>query len=189
MTEYRMRTRVYPPLVLLLVVGAMVAMVSCGSGGGSSNGGLCEQCGADPDGPCQPSVEVVPGPDEPAPCNVASAPNPCTVELICRRKVDSAQQRCFPKDPNTDEVNLLFRCDGSRPGGTPGPQATPTLTPTSQATAAQTCGNGVKEGTEQCDTTDLGGQTCETEGCNLGGILSCRVNCTFNFDLCTGCSG
>jgi hypothetical protein len=177
-------------LLLPLVVVALTAVVmsSC-SGSGDSNGGLCEQCGNDPDGPCQPTVEVEVGPDAPAPCNVPNAPVPCTVDLICRRKVDSAQQRCFPKDPDSDGVNLQFRCDGSRPGGTAQPD--PTFTPTPAATSVpQECGNNLQEGTEECDGTDLNGATCLSQGCGAGS-LSCRVSgvpneCTFNLEGCTG---
>ena len=33
---------------------------------------------------------------------------------------------------------------------------------------SETCGNNTVEGTEVCDGTDLGGETCETQG-YLGG--------------------
>jgi hypothetical protein len=110
--------------VLLLALGAGVTtIVSCGSGGGgSSDGGLCEQCGDDPDGPCQSSVEVEPGPNTPT-CDDNGDP-PCTVTLHCFRKRDSAQRRCFP------EHDLSFRCDGEPADrSTPVPTATPTTTP------------------------------------------------------------
>ncbi len=53
-----------------------------------------------------------------------------------------------------------------------------------------TCGNGVIEGTEQCDGQDLNGFTCETLG-NSGGTLQCDpVTCTFDTQLCeSGDSG
>jgi hypothetical protein len=43
------------------------------------------------------------------------------------------------------------------------------------------CGNGIAESGEQCDGSDLGGQTCE----GLGGTLSCKADCTFNTSGCT----
>ncbi|MFH0955139.1 MAG: hypothetical protein V1777_03475 [Candidatus Micrarchaeota archaeon] len=49
---------------------------------------------------------------------------------------------------------------------------------------AAICGNNTIEGTEQCDTTDLNGQTCLTKDFN-GGILTCNSNCTFNTGACT----
>ena len=46
------------------------------------------------------------------------------------------------------------------------------------------CGNGIKEGSEQCDGSDLAGQSCTTEG-YTGGTLSCSASCTFNTSACT----
>ncbi|MBI2100713.1 MAG: right-handed parallel beta-helix repeat-containing protein [Candidatus Vogelbacteria bacterium] len=54
----------------------------------------------------------------------------------------------------------------------------------SGGTAPAVCGNGVIEGTEQCDGTALGGQTCVTRGFT-GGTLSCTATCTFNTSQCT----
>ncbi len=51
---------------------------------------------------------------------------------------------------------------------------------------AGVCGNGVREGREDCDGTDLGGATCASEGCS-GGTLACNPDCTFDFASCTGC--
>ena len=39
-----------------------------------------------------------------------------------------------------------------------------------------TCGNNVIECTETCDGTDLGGETCGTQGCG-GGTLACNSTC------------
>jgi hypothetical protein len=46
------------------------------------------------------------------------------------------------------------------------------------------CGNNIKETGEQCDGTDLGGQTCVGLG-YAGGTLSCKADCTFNTSSCT----
>ena len=189
MADTRRRIQEYRSLWLLLIVvaGVTAAVISSCGGGGSSNGGLCEQCGVSPDGPCQPSVEVVPGPDQPPPCNVeGSLPNPCRVELICRRKVDSAQQRCFPKDPNTADVNFQFRCDGSRPGGTAVPQKTSTPGPTATPSASS-CGDGIIDAGEDCDGINLNGESCESQGCGSGTLLC--LNCNFLFSECSslGC--
>ena len=48
------------------------------------------------------------------------------------------------------------------------------------------CGNSVKEGSEQCDGSDLGGATCITRGFD-GGALGCKANCTFDTSTCTEC--
>lgn len=45
------------------------------------------------------------------------------------------------------------------------------------------CGDGVKAGTEQCDGSDFGGQTCLSLGYS-GGTLSCTASCTYNEASC-----
>ncbi|HVR96688.1 MAG TPA: proprotein convertase P-domain-containing protein, partial [Thermoanaerobaculia bacterium] len=54
---------------------------------------------------------------------------------------------------------------------------------------AAVCGNNLKEGTEVCDGTDLGGQTCVSQGFT-GGTLSCNGTCSaFVTTSCTsGCT-
>ena len=50
------------------------------------------------------------------------------------------------------------------------------------------CGNGVKEGAEECDGADLGGATCASLGFTGGGTLGCTAGCGFNTSGC-GCMG
>jgi len=47
------------------------------------------------------------------------------------------------------------------------------------------CGNGVLQSGEQCDTTDLNGRTCEFFG-YTGGTLGCTNSCTLDFANCAG---
>ena len=49
-----------------------------------------------------------------------------------------------------------------------------------------TCGNGIKEGAEECDGTDLDNKSCLTFGFT-GGTLSCTTGCQFNKLSC--CAG
>lgn len=56
------------------------------------------------------------------------------------------------------------------------------------STRASPCGNGVIDQGEQCDNSNLAGQTCQTRG-YAGGILNCNSNCTFNISACTSGSG
>jgi hypothetical protein len=199
MSRTRLMAEQYRSLgLLLLLVAAVTATIvaSCGGGGGSSNGGLCEQCGVSPDGPCQTDAFVVPGATQPEPCPSPDSTNPngCVRRpLICRRKVDSAQQRCYPKGLDRNNPDFNFHCDGSRPGGTalPEPTTTPvpsaTLTPVSTGTpvANQLCGNGTIEGTEECETGNLDGKSCFDFCDSDAGILLC-INCFFNTSQCTG---
>lgn len=55
---------------------------------------------------------------------------------------------------------------------------------TAQCMSAATCGNAIKEGTEQCDGADVGGMTCATLGFDMG-VLACSATCQFDT---TGCS-
>ena len=46
------------------------------------------------------------------------------------------------------------------------------------------CGNGIREGSEQCDGTDLGTASCLGEGFGCGAI-SCNATCTLNTSACS----
>jgi hypothetical protein len=46
------------------------------------------------------------------------------------------------------------------------------------------CGDGVVNGVEDCDGTNLNSATCQSEGYD-GGSLSCNTDCTFNTNSCT----
>jgi hypothetical protein len=54
---------------------------------------------------------------------------------------------------------------------------------TSGCTPLASCGNGVKEGGEQCDGAQLGGQTCVGLGYDQGTLL-CSQSCTFDAANC-----
>lgn len=51
-----------------------------------------------------------------------------------------------------------------------------------------TCGNGVRDGAEQCDGMDLGGATCENQDFGAG-PLACRSDCTLDTSRCPGSAG
>ena len=48
------------------------------------------------------------------------------------------------------------------------------------------CGNAIREGVEDCDDNDLGGQSCSDFGF-LTGFLACTDSCTFDFAGCSNC--
>lgn len=50
------------------------------------------------------------------------------------------------------------------------------------------CGNGTKEGTEECDTSDFGSSTCQDYGFDTG-ILSCTSACKIDTSTCSNNSG
>jgi hypothetical protein len=47
-----------------------------------------------------------------------------------------------------------------------------------------TCGDGVRDEGEACDTDELGAQTCQTQGFP-GGAIACRADCTLDTSACT----
>jgi hypothetical protein len=53
---------------------------------------------------------------------------------------------------------------------------------------ASTCGNAVKDGSEQCDGSDLGGATCASLGFTTGGTLACTTGCGYDTSGCA-CGG
>jgi hypothetical protein len=61
---------------------------------------------------------------------------------------------------------------------------TPILLDVSELPPPVVCGNGVQEGIEECDLTDLNSQTCLTQGFDSGS-LSCTGSCTFDTSSCT----
>lgn len=52
------------------------------------------------------------------------------------------------------------------------------------------CGNGIIDGTEECDGANLGvpAKTCASAGCTGGGPVKCQANCTLDKTTCTGCA-
>ncbi len=50
------------------------------------------------------------------------------------------------------------------------------------------CGDGVIDGTEQCDGSNLGGQTCQSMGF-IGGVLACSPSCQFDTTQCSRLCG
>jgi hypothetical protein len=56
---------------------------------------------------------------------------------------------------------------------------------TTACTGGDDCGNGVIDGDEQCDGTELGGMTC-TDVDAGGGELGCADDCTFDTSACEG---
>src|SRR5579885_443548 len=65
--------------------------------------------------------------------------------------------------------------------------STTTTSTTTTTTPPPVCGDGVCNGTEQCDGTDFCGATCPG-GSAAGGFLVCRPDCTIDASHCGGVS-
>ncbi len=68
---------------------------------------------------------------------------------------------------------------------------TTTTVATTTGSSMPGCGNGLVDGTDQCDGFDLDGQTCASLGFEGGG-LDCSASCTFDTSGCQGaatCNG
>ena len=50
------------------------------------------------------------------------------------------------------------------------------------------CGDSIKNGSDACDGSDFGTDTCATYGCS-GGTLTCTGACVITLGSCTGCTG
>ena len=75
---------------------------------------------------------------------------------------------------------MVWSVSGCLGGGTDNSQ------PEDSGPGIAKCGNGIVEGTEDCDDVDLAGATCESVGLT-GGTLKCNIR-TCRFDA-TGCMG
>ncbi len=82
-------------------------------------------------------------------------------ELSCTLDCNYNLRKCLPGA--TDEET-----DPSKPGS-------PTTGPT--------CGDGIVEGKEKCDSINLNQNTCDSLGYN-GGTLACTDGCVFDLSLC-----
>ncbi|HEX9943028.1 MAG TPA: S8 family serine peptidase [Thermoanaerobaculia bacterium] len=110
-----------------------------------------------------------------------SGGSPNTIDTVENVFVQNPQAGTWTIEVRAAEVNQDAHL------GTPAADAVFSLVATVGGTATpQVCGNGLREGSEQCDGFDLGGQTCQSQGFS-GGTLSCNGDCTFNISGCSIC--
>jgi serine protease AprX len=105
--------------------------------------------------------------------------NPNTVDTVENVFVASPAAGAWTVEVRAAEINQDAYL------ATPGADAVFALVATGgTAGPAPVCGNGLREGAEACDGTDLGGQTCVTQGFGTG-TLACQLDCTFNTSGCS----
>ncbi|PKN25670.1 MAG: hypothetical protein CVU65_08085 [Deltaproteobacteria bacterium HGW-Deltaproteobacteria-22] len=97
----------------------------------------------------------------------------------CGNGVLDPTEECDSTNLNEQTCALVVP---TRPGGTLA--CTPTCTFDTVGCTAPSCGNDAREGTEECDGTDLGGETCDDRTGFSGGTLGCTASCTWDTSAC-----
>ncbi len=113
--------------------------------------------------------------------------------LICNTECDVITEGC--RTCGDGMLSMAELCDGTQlngetcqsqgyGGGTLACAPDCTALDTSGCTPLPSCGDGVRNGTEQCDGADLAGSSCEALGFDFG-VLSCNAGaCTYNTSAC-----
>ncbi|MEM7160660.1 MAG: DUF4215 domain-containing protein [Myxococcota bacterium] len=133
------------------------------------------------------------------------------IESSCERQGFDGGTIACAKDCLTLDVSECFacgdgiaedeeECDGddfqgltcdtfAPPGTTAGGSLLCTASCQIDASACTFCGNGIREGTEQCDELDFGGQGCVDLPGFGGGNLNCTDDCAFETSNCCIAAG
>lgn len=140
-----------------------------------SSSGECDVAEA-----CTGSSPTCPGDDKQPPGTTCSSDgNPCTADqcdgasVVCQHPAGNAGLVCRPSVMGCDPAES---CTGASPS-----------CPADVNNCTPSCGNGTVDAGEQCDGTNLGGQTCTSLGFSCGGVLSCS-GCSLDLGGClTSC--
>jgi hypothetical protein len=98
---------------------------------------------------------------------------------------DECQDNCTCPTPTTVTTQPLSTTTTTTPKSTTTTTAPESAsTTTTRTTTTPLCGNGVLDGSEQCDPPDYGGVTCKSLGFNLGGTLHCPAACQYDVSDC-----
>jgi len=107
------------------------------------------------------------------------------VPASCGNGVADPDEECDGLDlRGADCTGLLSPGSGSFHGG----QLACTDGCTFDTSSCLYCGDGARNGPEECDGSDVGGETCEDHDF-VGGALTCTVDCQVSTDSCLGCDG
>ncbi len=112
--------------------------------------------------------------------------------LGCDPDCNLLTQACF--SCGDGDIALVEACDGNDfggqscaslgfAGGALGCAADCSEILTSGCQALPTCGDGIRNGGEQCDGNDFGGTTCTTLGYDMGNV-ACSASCTLVTSAC-----
>ncbi len=109
-----------------------------------------------------------------------------------RRSGDGCTSDCMSTEQcGNGIVDDAEGCDCGTDSATQNPRCTGpnAAEPTAECTLAcqnRECGDGIKNGLEDCDATDLAGATCQAIGLS-GGTLACSGTCRYDIASCERC--
>ncbi len=105
----------------------------------------------------------------------------CTSNAVCGNGVVEGPEDCDGFNLNGQTCATLGQGFN---GGVLNCDTTTCLYDTTGCTEGASCGNGLREGTEECDGADMNGVTCVALG-YAGGMLECTTACTRDTTGCT----
>jgi hypothetical protein len=92
--------------------------------------------------------------------------------------------------PKTSNACLEAICTAGVPSNPPEPEGTTCGSGSDACNGSGSCilacGDGIIDNGEQCDGSDLGSATCQSEGF-VNGTLTCTASCTFDLAVCSTC--
>lgn len=114
----------------------------------------------------------------------------CSHDTVCGDGVRQGTEECDPgdtsdSDPPPDFGTTPRTCQEEGYAG--GTITTCNADCTVNTGSCYKCGDGVKNGGEDCDGADLGNVTCEDLS-QPAGTLSCKADCTYDTSGCGGCT-
>jgi hypothetical protein len=110
-----------------------------------------------------------------ATCNNTACPS-TPAGAACILKTSNTNLCGWQCDPNTNKCPGSLNCV---------PFGSGHICAAAKAPTPAQCGNKKAESGEDCDGSDLNGQTCKSQGFT-GGSLKCKSNCLFDTSACTG---
>jgi hypothetical protein len=102
----------------------------------------------------------------------------CTSSYYCGDATTNGNEVCDYNDPATSTYGNCTTAQGYT-----GTQTCDTYCSAYSCTSLQYCGDGMRNGNEQCDGSDLAGLTCQSSGYNSG-VLSCYSQCEIDTSGC-----